>query len=132
VTTTELRVCGYKMGTVYTGPRECGKPAKARTNSPSTTNGLLCGIHVRSTQSRGPVGTTITWLAVAVKAGQVWQSNDPREAPGRKVRVWAADDDYVQVRSADSTGGWNGRASRIKRSAFGTAGPNGYRLVEES
>lgn len=132
MTATEPLVCGYKMGTVYTGPRDCGKPAKARTNSPSTSNGLLCGVHVRSVQSRGPVGTTITSLTVAVEPGQVWQSNDPREAPGRKVRVWAANNDYVQVRAADGTGGWNGRASRIKRSAFGTAGPNSYRLVEES
>jgi hypothetical protein len=60
MTTTDPQVCGYKMGTVWTKPRECGKPAKARTNSLSTSNGLLCGVHVRSVQSRGPVGTTIT------------------------------------------------------------------------
>ena len=67
-----------------------------------------------------------------VKVGQVWQSNDPREAPGRLVRVWSVDDRYAHVRSQDTQGGWTGR-SRILLGAFRTEpGKAGYRLVQDA
>lgn len=67
-----------------------------------------------------------------VRVGQVWQSNDPREAPGRKVRVWHVGGNYVHVRALAKDGGWNGRGSRILLSAFRCdSARTGYRLIED-
>ncbi|MFB6392669.1 hypothetical protein [Polymorphospora lycopeni] len=58
MTITPADRCGWSTGTVYTGTRRCGKTSKARTNHPSTDNGRVCGNHIRSVRSRGPVGVT--------------------------------------------------------------------------
>jgi hypothetical protein len=46
-------ICGWRTGTAFSGPRTCGKPAKAESRSPSTTNGLVCGVHARSARTWG-------------------------------------------------------------------------------
>lgn len=75
---------------------------------------------------------TLTEPAV-VRRGQVWQSNDPRETPGRRVRVWAVDTRYAYVRGQSKDGGWQGRASRLLLTAFKTSpARTGYRLVADS
>lgn len=63
----------------------------------------------------------------AVRPGQVWQGNDPREAPGRKIRVVDVDSRYAHV--TDLVG------KHPRRILLGTDRPEsyirGYRLVED-
>jgi hypothetical protein len=44
--------CGHMTGTVYTGPRVCGRPAKftVSRNCRPVVNGLVCGTHRRSVE----------------------------------------------------------------------------------
>lgn len=48
-------ICRWPTGTVYTGPRTCGKPAKAQTREPGTVDKLIpvCGIHARTARHWG-------------------------------------------------------------------------------
>lgn len=58
--------CGWDTGTVYTGPRICGKPAKYTATERGgrlvvpTTNGKACGVHARSARGHGFVVEPIT------------------------------------------------------------------------
>lgn len=46
------RLCTWETGTVYTGPRTCGKKARAHAEAPAWNREWeLCGIHVRSFRS---------------------------------------------------------------------------------
>ncbi len=46
---TTTKTCDWDTGTVYTGPRICGKPAKFNAVDDSfDERRLVCGVHVRS------------------------------------------------------------------------------------
>lgn len=43
-------MCEWPTGTVYTGPRTCGKPAKHRAEKTGEAR-LVCGIHARTARN---------------------------------------------------------------------------------
>lgn len=48
-----IPTCIWQTGTVYTGPRTCGRPAKFTVESLwEHMTGPVCGIHARSAERR--------------------------------------------------------------------------------
>lgn len=122
--------CGWKTGTAMSGPATCGKPAKAETNSPSTSNGLVCGVHARSARTQS--GVTVTDLpGPDVRPGQVWMDNDPR-VPTRYLRVLSVTSAHAEVVQTDRHGVVVGkeRKTRIRLDRFRPTS-TGYRLVTD-
>lgn len=122
--------CGWKTGTAQAGPRTCGRPAKAETDSPSTSNGLVCGTHGRAALAWR---NTVTPLpGPDVRVGQVWEDMDKR-GYGRHVKVIEVSGNVATVEQVSARVGYDdkpGRRTKIKVDRFRPTS-TGYRLVTD-
>lgn len=64
---------------------------------------------------------------VKVRVGQIWEDNDPRSCPARRLKVLEVKDGKAQVQDPEG----RGIKTKIRLDRFGSTRQTGYTLVEQ-